>query len=431
MSAFNPVRTICRKRDGQVLTEAEITALIRGFVAGEVSDAQMAAWAMAVYFRGMTPEETAALTRAMLHSGAQLAWQPGDHPLVDKHSTGGIGDKTSLVLAPLLAECGARVPMISGRGLGPTGGTLDKLESIPGFRTDRTLVEIQQQVRDVGCVIAGATEELVPADRRLYALRDVTGTVPSIPLITASIMSKKLAEGLDALVLDVKHGSGAFMKRCEDARRLAESLAAVGAACGVKTTALITDMNQPLGEMVGNATEVLEAIDVLRDGKCGPVRTLCEALAVAVLERACPGVSADELAARVRDALDSGRAYERFCRMVRAQGGDPEAQLQLAEARVIRADRAGYVVSIDAEQIGYALIEAGGGRKTLGQRIDHAVGFRMHVALGDAVAPDQPLVTAYVRPQQAETVGAMIRNSITIGEHALSVPPLIVERIDS
>ncbi|RMG35651.1 MAG: thymidine phosphorylase [Planctomycetota bacterium] len=430
MPAFNPVRTICRKRDGHVLSDEEIAALVSGFVEGTVSDAQMAAWAMAVYFRGMTPQETAALTQAMLDSGARLSWTAADRPLVDKHSTGGIGDKTSLVLAPLLAACGVRVPMISGRGLGPTGGTLDKLEAIPGFRTDLSLQEIRRQVRDVGCVITGATEDLVPADRRLYALRDVTGTVPSIPLITASIMSKKLAEGLDALVLDVKHGTGAFMKRLPDARKLAESLVRVGTACGVRTTALITDMNQPLGEMVGNATEVIEAVEVLRDRKHGPVRTLCEALAVSALRRIHRESPPEELQATVCAALDRGDAYEYFCRMVRAQGGDPTARLPLAEPRDVNADRSGCILGIDAEQIGYALIEAGGGRKHQGQPIDHAVGFRMHVEIGDTVRAGEPLATAYLRPPTADTVIRMVRDAIAIGEGTVFRPPLIAGHFD-
>ncbi len=263
---MNPVEIIARKRDGHALSVGEIHHMIRGFAVGDVADAQMSALAMAILLNGMSTEETLDLTQAMLLSGQTLEWPNDGIPRVDKHSTGGIGDKISLILAPLLACCDLQVPMISGRGLGPTGGTLDKLESIPGFRTDLSLHETHVVVRDVGCVITGASPEIAPADRKLYALRDVTGTVPSIPLITASIMSKKLAEGLDALVLDVKVGSGAFMKTLGDARTLARLMVAVGHGMGTSTTAIITDMQQPLGRMVGNTLEVAETIDVLQGG---------------------------------------------------------------------------------------------------------------------------------------------------------------------
>src|SRR3954463_15089278 len=261
---MNPVNIISKKRDGSELSADEIGSLISGYVRGDVPDYQMSAWAMAVYLRGMTVAETAALTEHMLYSGVTFKWPAEEAPKVDKHSTGGIGDKVSLPLAPLLACCGLAVPMISGRGLGATGGTLDKLESIPGFRTDLSLAEIAVITERVGCVITGASAEIAPADKKLYALRDVTATVPSIPLITASIMSKKLAESLDALVLDVKFGSGAFMKSLDDARALARSLVDTGKRMGVKTTALLTDMNQPLGRMAGNANEVNEAVATLQ-----------------------------------------------------------------------------------------------------------------------------------------------------------------------
>src|SRR5688572_20708452 len=261
---MNVVKLISKKRDGGELSHAEMDSLIDGYVRGDVHDYQMSAWAMAVFLRGMTVAETAALTEHMLHSGATFQWPAGEAPKVDKHSTGGIGDKVSLPLAPLLACCDVQVPMISGRGLGATGGTLDKLESIPGFRTNLSTEEMQAVCRRVGCVISGATAELVPADRKLYALRDVTGTVPCIPLITASIMSKKLAEGLDALVLDVKHGTGAFMKTLDNARALARSMVDTGKRMGVPTVALLNDMNQPLGRMAGNANEVNESVDALK-----------------------------------------------------------------------------------------------------------------------------------------------------------------------
>ena len=269
----NPVQIIAAKRDGLELTDGQIADFVNGFATDQIPDYQMAAMAMAIYLRGMTVAETAALTDAMLRSGSALTWT-GSPPCVDKHSTGGIGDKVSLILAPLLACCGLRVPMISGRGLGPTGGTLDKLEAIPGYRTDLTMDEIQQWTNSIGCVITGASADLAPADRKLYALRDVTATVASIPLITASIMSKKLAEGLDVLVLDVKFGSGAFMKTRELGEALARSLVGTGLRMGVKTSAILNDMNQPLGRAVGNANEVLEAIDCLSE----KALTICAAL---------------------------------------------------------------------------------------------------------------------------------------------------------
>ncbi|MGC3966115.1 MAG: thymidine phosphorylase [Pirellulales bacterium] len=308
---MNPVQIIAKKRDGQALSAGEIRALVERYARGELPDYQMSAWAMAVFLRGMTDDETAALTEAMLDSGAQLQW-PAELTTVDKHSTGGIGDKTSLILAPLLACFDLAVPMISGRGLGATGGTLDKLEAIPGFRTDLNLEEIRAVTRAVGCVITGATADLVPADRKLYALRDVTATVASIPLITASIMSKKLAEGLRALVLDVKFGSGAFMKTADEARRLARSMVAVGRKMGVATTALLTDMNQPLGRMAGNAVEVDESIDVLQGG--GPQDLIDLTLALGAELLVATGRAADHEAAVTtqRARLSDGTAYEKF-----------------------------------------------------------------------------------------------------------------------
>ena len=278
-----PASIIAAKRDQRELTDDEIAFFIRGFAIGEIPDYQMSALAMAIFLNGMTPREVATLTAEMLGSGTRLTWPDDGVPRVDKHSTGGIGDKTSLILAPLLAECGVQVPMLSGRGLGATGGTLDKLEAIPGFRTNLSLDEITMLTQSVGCVITGASAELAPADQKLYALRDVTATVPSIPLITGSIMSKKLAEALNALVLDVKFGSGAFMKTREQATQLAQSLVVTGQRMGVTTTALLTDMNQPLGRMCGNAVEVLECLDVLNGGGPDEVRTLTIELCAEVL----------------------------------------------------------------------------------------------------------------------------------------------------
>jgi pyrimidine-nucleoside phosphorylase len=462
---MNPAVLIAKKRDGHALARDEIWFLVHGFTRGSIPEYQMAALAMAVFLRGMTDDETAALTDAMLQSGRWLVWPRRERPIVDKHSSGGIGDKTSLILAPLLACCGLAVPMISGRGLGATGGTLDKLESIPGFRADLSLAEIQATVERVGCVITGASQEIAPADRKLYALRDVTATVPSIPLITASIMSKKLAESLDALVLDVKFGSGAFMKTLADARRLARSLVETGRRMGVRTTALVTDMNQPLGRMAGNLVEVHEAIACLRgdylDGT-GPADLweLTRALAVELVgpdRRAGPdaglGIGVGEGEARqgeapaeprnategvpysatravLDDHLRSGRALDKFREMVAAQGGDLDRLPPLPAGAEVTAARRGYVAAIDAEGLGLAIIELGGGRKVMTDKIDHGVGIEMLVRLGDRVEAGQPMVRVFGTPTQFENVRPQIERAVAIGDEPPVVGPLVVERID-
>lgn len=417
---------IAAKRDGRSLTDDEIAFFVQGYADESIPDYQMSALAMAIYLNGMDERETASLTAQMLESGTQLNW-PDDGVLrVDKHSTGGVGDKVSLPLAPLLACCGFQVPMLSGRGLGPTGGTLDKLESIPGFHADLSLSEITTLTQQVGCVITGASAELAPADRRLYALRDVTATVQSIPLITASIMSKKLAESLDALVLDVKFGSGAFMKTRERATMLAESLVATGERMGVKTTALLTDMNQPLGRMCGNAVEVLESIDVLKGEGPPDVRELTIELAAELLlttQAESTMQAARELAT---SALDSGAAFEKFEQMVAAQGGQPSAALKVADAAEVSAQQAGFVSAIDTEQLGMAVIAMGGGRQKVSDTIDHAVGLEMLVRIGDEVQPGQPLVRLFCPKPAAHADN--IRKAISIGEEA-SRPDLIAERI--
>jgi pyrimidine-nucleoside phosphorylase len=421
-----PAVLIAAKRDGRELTDDEIRFFIRGFASEKIPDYQMAAMAMAIYLNGMTERETAALTLEMLHTGQRLQWPSDGRLRVDKHSTGGIGDKTSLILAPLLAECGLQVPMLSGRGLGATGGTLDKLESIPGYRTDLSLHEITERTQVLGCVITGASAELAPADRRLYALRDVTATVPSIPLITASIMSKKLAESPDALVLDVKFGSGAFMKTFEQARLLAESLVNTGQRAGVRMTALLTDMNQPLGRMCGNAVEVLESIEVLQGG--GPVDTRELTLQLSAELLLLTGVctnSADAVQ-QLEARLNDGSAYERFCRMVAGQGGDPTAPLKVAPASEVCSKTAGAVAAIDTEALGLAIITMGGGRRTMGEQIDHSVGLEMLVRLGDHVDAGQPLVRIFSR--NPESVVSQIRSAIRIDSTG-TVPPLIRERI--
>jgi pyrimidine-nucleoside phosphorylase len=426
---MNVVQLISKKRDGGELSAGEIGALIAGYVSGDVPDYQMAAWAMAVYLRGMTVAEIAALTEHMLHSGATFKWPAGEAPKVDKHSTGGIGDKASLPLAPLLACCDLQVPMISGRGLGATGGTLDKLEAIPGFRTNLSTAEMQSVTRKVGCVISGATADLVPADRKLYALRDVTGTVPSIPLITASIMSKKLAEGLDALVLDVKFGSGAFMKTIELARALARSMVDTGKRMGVPTVALLTDMNQPLGRLAGNAVEVDESVGCLKgEGPDDLVEVTLE-LGAELLVLTKRELSTAAGRKRLESLVASGAALEKFREMVAAQGGNLDAPRPVAPAQEVASPRAGYVTAINTEAIGIVIIELGGGRKKLGDKLDLSVGLEMLVRLGNRVTAGQPLVRVFAKPDAAARIQPDLLAAITIGDRPIVPPPLIAERI--
>jgi pyrimidine-nucleoside phosphorylase len=418
-----PYDVIARKRDGAVLRDAEIGEFIRGFSRSTIPDYQMAALAMAIFIRGMDSDETESLTRHMLASGASLTWS-SDIPKVDKHSTGGIGDKISLVLTPLLACCGVHVPMLSGRGLGPTGGTLDKLEAIPGYRTDLSLTEIQRQVESIGCVITGTTPELVPADRKLYALRDVTATVESIPLITASIMSKKLAESLQALVLDVKVGTGAFMKTRQAARDLAESMVRVGNRMGVRTMAVLSDMHQPLGRMVGNSVEVDEAIDVLSGAGPPDVRELTFVLADHALRSV--GIR-DASRVQLERAIQTGEAFDRFERMVRAQQGDLSATRRRAPEHTLTASRSGIVSSIDGRGLGLAIIALGGGRKIATDPIDHSVGIEILVRIGDHLERNQPIVKIFAGTEAFARVRDMVERAIEIGDDPVSPPPLVLE----
>lgn len=425
------VEIIRRKRDGTPLTTEEIAHCVSSYADGRLPDYQMSALAMAVFLRGMDARETSDLTHHMLHSGRVMEWAPGP-PVVDKHSTGGVGDKVSLILAPLLAACGLRVPMISGRGLGTTGGTLDKLEAIPGFRTDLSIEELQAVVNDVGCVITGASREIAPADRKLYALRDVTATVASIPLITASIMSKKLAERLDALVLDVKFGSGAFMKTLDEARRLAESLVSTGRRLDVKTSALLTDMNQPLGHTAGNALEVDESIDVLKGGGPADVRELTIALGVPVLVSTGVADSRQTATEMLAQRFENGDAYAKFEQMVNAQGGDLAAPRPLGERSDVIAASAGFVHSIDTAKLGQAVIALGGGRRKLEDSIDHSVGLKMLARIGDQVAEGQPWVTVFYNPQddtRRAEAEALCREAVTIDEQPVERLQLIVDEM--
>lgn len=428
---MTPAAIIAKKRDGHRLDASEIRFLVEGFSGGAIADYQMSAFAMAVCIRGMDSEETACLTEAMLRSGSQLARLDDTTPRVDKHSTGGLGDKTSLVLAPLLACCDLHVPMISGRGLGLTGGTLDKLESIPGFRVDLEEHEIASLLSDVGCCIVAATETIAPADRRLYALRDTSATVESVALITSSILSKKLAASLDALVMDVKVGAGGFMPSTADARLLAQSLRRTAAHLGLPLDALLTDMDQPLGSAVGNAVEVNEAIDVLQCRGPVEVRDLTIELAARPLVRTTGADSLDEARQRLRDALDSGAAYERFRRMVALQGGRlGDGPLPLHPPAVITAENAGVVHRIDARQIGEAIVEMGGGRRRKDDAIDSRVGILVHARVGDVVQRNQPLLTLLAADSERDRYARTLRNVAEVRAEPAAPHCLILDFIE-
>jgi pyrimidine-nucleoside phosphorylase len=431
-----PQWIIEQKRDGAELAAADIREFINGYARGDIPDYQMSALAMAIYFQGMTPAETAVLTDAMMRSGEIVDSSSIALPKVDKHSTGGIGDKVSLILAPLAACCGVAVPMISGRGLGITGGTLDKMESISGYRADLSEEEFVEVVRDCGCSIIGQTERLAPADKKLYALRDVSGTVPSIPLITASIMCKKMAEGIDALVLDVKFGSGAFMKTIEQARELAWSMVDVGRDMGREVVALLTTMDEPLGCDIGNALEVRESIECLRGGGASDLMEVTLALAEQML-LVC-GVAEDPDAARskLQDALDSGQALAKFRRMVELQGGDagvvdePERLPRAEIVKEFRAGEAGYVAAVDAEAVGKAVLVLGGGRVRTDDRIDPAVGISKLAKIGQEVSTGDPLAEIHASDEdRLAEAEALLKEAFTISMEALEAPARIVETV--
>jgi pyrimidine-nucleoside phosphorylase len=393
-----PQWLIEQKRDGIELTEGDIRSFIKDFTHGTIPDYQMAAMAMAIYFKGMTDAEVTVLTDAMMRSGDSLSFEGWSRPTADKHSTGGIGDKLSLMIAPLAASAGLAVPMISGRGLGITGGTLDKLDSIPGYNTRLTTDAFKHVIATVGCSIIGQTDRLAPADKKLYALRDVTGTVPSIPLITASIMSKKLAEGAETLIFDVKCGRAAFMRSLEQARNLAGSLSRVGRALNRKTASLITEMDQPLGNAIGNAVEVLEAVETLK-GK-GPADTRYLTIELTALMTVLSGIHKDMERARQELAqhLDDGRALDVFRKMVTAQGGDPRfiddptALPQPGYRHWVNAPSSGYVAEVDALAIGRIVLQLGGGRTKTDDTIDYAAGIEALVQQGDYVEKGAPLM---------------------------------------
>jgi pyrimidine-nucleoside phosphorylase len=432
------VDLIRQKRDGGVLDRAAIDAFVGGVTAGTLPDYQTSALLMAILLRGMTPEETAALTDAMVRSGVRVTYPGLPGTPVDKHSTGGVGDKASLVLAPLAAACGAYVPMMSGRGLGHTGGTLDKLEAIPGFRTGLSLEELKTAVATIGCALIGQTSEIAPADRKLYALRDVTSTVESIPLICASIMSKKIAEGIGGLVLDVKTGTGAFMKTPEASRALAESLVAIGRAAGVRTGALITRMDAPLGCEVGNANEVVESIETLKGRGPADLEELSVLLAARLLVVA--GVSRDEADAesRIRGAISSGAGVEKFRQIIEHQGGDPRvvddySRLPSTPDRaVVTAPRSGFVAGLEAERIGRAAVALGAGRATLDDVIDHGVGITVAAHVGTEVrAGDPVLVIRHRGGRGLDAARALLEAAVEIADAAPTRQPLVADEITS
>jgi len=436
---FRAIDVIRKKRDGAELSPEEIRGLVDAYTNGAIPDYQVSAWLMAVVLRGMTRAETAALTDSMLHSGEVLDLSSLKPKKVDKHSTGGVGDKTSLVLAPLAAAAGVAVPMISGRGLGHTGGTLDKLEAIPGFNVNLPVNEFRRVLETCGCAMIGQTAEIAPADRKLYALRDVTGTVESPYLICASIMSKKLAEGIDALVLDVKTGSGAFMKSEKDAAFLAELMVETGERMGKKVVALLTDMDQPLGNMIGNALEVVEVIDVLRGRGPEDLRQLCLELAAWMLYLGVVAGSVDEGKQRSAEIISSGKALEKFRQMVELQGGNPrvlddpgllpQAQHQMA----VSPSKAGFLTSMQCEQIGTACVILGGGRERKEDSVDPSVGIILHKKVGDRIAAGEALATIHYNSEPlAVRARQLIEASCRIGDAPPSaMRPLIHKVIQS
>lgn len=441
---FNPVELIARKRDGIALEPEEIRWFVESYTSGALPDYQMSALLMAIYFRGLDTSENAALTQVMLDSGPSLDLGAIPLPKIDKHSTGGIGDKTSIVLAPLLACLDIAVPMIAGRGLGHTGGTIDKLEAIPGFQTEIPKSRFVELLSTIGVGLIGQSNDLCPADKKLYGLRDVTATVPSIPLIVSSIMSKKLAEDFDGLVLDVKFGSGAFMKTLTDAKKLARAMVETGKKSGRKVTALLTDMNQPLGRTVGNAIEINECVEFLRRGPMDrPVdqRLYDCTMALAIEMYILAGKTRKQRISRasakklIQAALESGRAYSKFLEMVSLQGGDTAALddgLPIAKTlRTLTAPRAGYITAMHAEAIGMVVVDLGGGRKTAGAAIDPSVGLEFSKFIGDKVKKDENIVSVYAAsPSQADLAVERLRSAIEVGSRRKPAPKLVRGRLE-
>ena len=433
-----PQEIIRKKRDGEALSEEEISFLVRGITDNSVGESQISAFAMAVFFRGMTLDERVALTRTMTNSGTVLRWEGLGGPVLDKHSTGGVGDKISLMLAPMVAACGGYVPMISGRGLGHTGGTLDKLGAIPGYRATPDLDTLRRVVREVGCAIIGQTAELAPADKRFYAVRDVTATVESIPLICASILSKKLAAGLQGLAMDVKCGSGAFMPDLKSAHELAESIVRIATGAGLPTTALVTDMDQLLGMTAGNALEVGEAVDYLTGRTRGPrLHGITLALAGEMLALGKLATSPEDGQAKAQAALVSGAAAETFARMVAALGG-PKDFMERPDAYLVRAPvtlpftagRSGFIAGMNAREVGLAVVDLGGGRRKTADTIDLAVGFSDFRPVGaPIVAGDRIALVHAADEAAAERAVAALERCVRIEDEAPAPRPFVLERI--
>ena len=428
---------IQQKRDGRAVDEAQLQFLIDGLLSGAVSDYQLTAFLMAVYFRGMDTVEVTALTKSMLHSGIVVDLSDVAGIKADKHSTGGVGDKISLPLAPAVAACGVAVPMISGRGLGHTGGTLDKLESIPGFRVDLDLPTYRRLVKEVGCCLIGQTREVAPADKRLYALRDVTATVDCIPLIASSIMSKKMAEGIDALVLDVKVGTGAFMKNLEDAEKLARTMVAIGAGMGKKVVARLTAMDEPIGRYVGNSLEVIESLDVLEGN--GPKDTIALTVELGAEMLVMGGVAKDlqDGRARITKSLNDGSAREKFAEIITAQHGDrrvldDRSLLPTAPAQTVwTASRSGRLLRVDSEAVGKASMVLGGGRARAEDAVDHRVGLEIHARLGDRIEAGQPLITLHHADRGLDAATKLLQGAYVIGDDDVTPTPLFLTRIAS
>lgn len=434
---FNPVTIIRKKRDGQVLTSEEIAFFINKYTEDRLPDYQMSAFLMAAFLNRLNNDEAGALTNAMLHSGKVLDLSDISGKKVDKHSTGGVGDKLSLILAPIAASCEVPVPMISGRGLGHTGGTLDKLESIPGFTVDITLEKYREVLKKCHMVMAGATEDIAPADKRLYALRDVTATVESIPLIAGSIMSKKLAEGIEALVLDVKFGSGAFMKNTDEALELAETLVSIGEKFGKETIAYLTDMNQPLGYKVGNWLEVEESIESLKGKGPADVMEVTHQLAGSMIYLGGKAKTIEEGIEKSKSAISSGKALDVWKQVVAEQGGDvnlienPEEYGQAAHRFEIEAENSGYVQAMDAFEIGMASVELGAGRKTKEEDIDPASGFILKKKIGDKIKKGETIAIGFTNNKQVmETVSESFLQAVTIGEAKPDAIQMITHKVD-
>ncbi len=424
---FIPYKIIKEKRDGKILSKEEIYFMVHGYTKGEIPDYQFSAFLMAVFFKGMTDDELFFYTNAIIESGKKFDLSKIPLPKIDKHSTGGVGDKVSLVLAPLVASCGVCVPMVSGRALGHTGGTLDKLESIPGFKTSMDHTEFLKLLQKTGFAIIGQTEELCPADRKIYALRDVTATVDSIPLIAASIMSKKIAEGIEGLVLDVKTGNGAFMKKEKDAEELAKKMISIGKKAGVKTLALLTDMSKPLGRMVGNSLEIIEAIETLKGNGPSDLTELVLSLAEKMLELA----KIKNPHKLLEQNIKNGKALEKLKEMIKNQNGNPGvidnySLLPLAkEITEVKSPMNGYIYEMDTEKIGMLLVELGGGRKKKEDTVDHGVGFEFLKKTGDKVKKGETIVKIYADIKKAKRIEKELLNTIKIETYSPPISPLI------